>query len=651
MAEALLQYAGNRQSTTANNTTTTTTRKRKKYANHHIPRFLELRDTEVCRRSASVLQVVRDGRRLTAQALRDEHNGLSLSFPVLVTDTAESIGMTVPKDCTVRMVAQHIGPAYPVSVIDVQHQEELEGWTLGDLVEYFEDEERLLYHTTSFAATETQPRRASQRRQRKSVQRRQEQRLHGGNDNDDEDDGHVTMTSTSPRVLNQISLEFSKTPLARVVKSPTVVRELDWIDWAWPSNQPLTKPRVQYYCLTSAQGCYTDYHVDFGGTSVWYHVVQGQKVFSLLPPTPTNLQIYEDWLCRSDQSQVFLPDLILQPQQQHDDNNNNNDDDKTAKEPVVLHVELQQGQTLLIPTGWIHAVYTPVDSLVLGGNFLHGLDAGIQLAVHGLETRTRVPGKFRFPSYLPLMVHVGRHHLHQLRLGLSDWSMREIRECQHLWDALHQWCRVGSDPGLVQTVQQHILKKKDGGGGGGEFDTVDDWLNAIVSERQRVLDANRILPNPHYKPPPTTTTTSTTSLRLQLPTSNNNNNNNKKETTSSSSSSSSSSPFRITLSSSAMYSAIPPINNNNNNNGSKKNRKREEFDGFAAKDGEDDEWKPSGGSSSSGKRRSSSSSSLATPKRRSTTAAPKPKKTVAKKRPSVSKPSTTSRQRLLKRMR
>lgn len=31
---------------------------------------------------------------------------------------------------------------------------------------------------------------------------------------------------------------------------------------------------------------------------------------------------------------------------------------------------LHAGETLFIPGGWIHAVYTPVDSLVIGGNFL-----------------------------------------------------------------------------------------------------------------------------------------------------------------------------------------------------------------------------------------------------------------------------------------
>ena len=35
---------------------------------------------------------------------------------------------------------------------------------------------------------------------------------------------------------------------------------------------------MQKYCLMSVAGCYTDFHIDFGGTSVWYHLLKGQKV-------------------------------------------------------------------------------------------------------------------------------------------------------------------------------------------------------------------------------------------------------------------------------------------------------------------------------------------------------------------------------------
>lgn len=43
-----------------------------------------------------------------------------------------------------------------------------------------------------------------------------------------------------------------------------------------------------------------------------------------------------------------------------------------------VRVSVSAGETLLIPGGWPHAVVTPEDSVVVGGNFLHGLDLRCQ---------------------------------------------------------------------------------------------------------------------------------------------------------------------------------------------------------------------------------------------------------------------------------
>ena len=40
--------------------------------------------------------------------------------------------------------------------------------------------------------------------------------------------------------------------------------------------------------------------------------------------------------------------------------------------------------------GWIHAVYTPVDSLVFGGNFLHSFNMDLQLRIADIEVKTHV---------------------------------------------------------------------------------------------------------------------------------------------------------------------------------------------------------------------------------------------------------------------
>jgi hypothetical protein len=76
---------------------------------------------------------------------------------------------------------------------------------------------------------------------------------------------------------------------------------------------------------------------------------------------------------------------------------------------------IKAGQTLLLPGGWIHAVYTPLDSLVYGGNFL--LSPGLlrQLQVHQLETSARVPRKYLFPYYKQMLWYAACCSLQQHR--------------------------------------------------------------------------------------------------------------------------------------------------------------------------------------------------------------------------------------------
>ncbi|KAJ8951462.1 hypothetical protein NQ318_006895 [Aromia moschata] len=141
------------------------------------------------------------------------------------------------------------------------------------------------------------------------------------------------------RVFNVVSLEFSSTGLANLVEAPFIARKLDWVNSVWPPDFAVGKPQVQKYCLMSVKDSYTDFHIDFGGTSVWYHVLR-EKKFYFIKPTP------------SQSDTLFSVDDVYK-----------------SKRDVFW----RSGQTMLIPTGWIYAVYTPVDSLVFGGNFLHSL--------------------------------------------------------------------------------------------------------------------------------------------------------------------------------------------------------------------------------------------------------------------------------------
>jgi len=79
----------------------------------------------------------------------------------------------------------------------------------------------------------------------------------------------------------------------------------------------------------SVAGCYTDFHIDLGGTSVWYHILRGKKIFWLIPPTEENLQAYIDWSTSGEQEHVFLADKCSDCQR----------------------ISLSQGSTFFIPTG------------------------------------------------------------------------------------------------------------------------------------------------------------------------------------------------------------------------------------------------------------------------------------------------------------
>jgi hypothetical protein len=61
--------------------------------------------------------------------------------------------------------------------------------------------------------------------------------------------------------------------------------------------------------------------------------------------------------------------------------------------------ELTPGETLVIPSGWIHAVYTPEKALVFGGNFVHCSSILRQLQVYSIECRTKVGMAYRFPYF------------------------------------------------------------------------------------------------------------------------------------------------------------------------------------------------------------------------------------------------------------
>lgn len=150
----------------------------------------------------------------------------------------------------------------------------------------------------------------------------------------------------------------------------------------------------------SVEGCFTDFHVDFGGSSVWYHVLRGQKVFWLIPPTEENILKFEEWSHSTEQSNIFFGDVVDQ----------------------CCRITLEPGNTFFMPSGWIHAVYTPKDSLVFGANFMNSFCIANQLRVWNTENYTQVSNKFRYPFFVELMWYVVARYVHCL-MGRNHLSV------------------------------------------------------------------------------------------------------------------------------------------------------------------------------------------------------------------------------------
>ncbi|KAK3701264.1 hypothetical protein RRG08_066757 [Elysia crispata] len=279
------------------------------------------------------------------------------SVPILC-EKKDGLGLTLPPSSfTVQDIEQLVGPMREIDVIDVSRQDDIK-MIMREWTEYYNSPNR-------------------------------------------------------EKIFNVISLEFSNTKLSEYVNPPSIIRQISWARNVWPEQLPedctLARPEVQKYCLMGVKDSFTDFHIDFGGTSVWYHVLKGEKVFYLIQPSKRNLDLYEKWLASSNQSEKFFGDQV---------------DD-------CFRLVVKQGHTLFIPTGWIHAVLTPIDSLVFGGNFLHNYNVPLQLKCHDIERNVNTPEKYMFPSYETMNWYAAKSILDIIK----DFTEENKAPAQYLVDA------------------------------------------------------------------------------------------------------------------------------------------------------------------------------------------------------------------------
>ncbi|PPQ63192.1 hypothetical protein CVT24_005737 [Panaeolus cyanescens] len=367
----------------------------------------------------------------------------AMKEPVII-EKPDGLGMQMPPEgLTVEHVAEYIGEDVPLEVMDCATQSASPGWNLGKWADYYELE-----------------------------------------------------ASKRDKILNVISLEISGTELADMILPPKIVRDLDWVENFWPGTRKgkgHAYPKVQLYCLMGVAGAWTDWHIDFAGSSVYYHILHGSKIFYFIRPTPANLAAYEKWSGSELQYQAWLGDMVDE----------------------VVKVELVAGNTMIIPSGWIHAVYTPVDTLVFGGNFLQSYDVAMQFRIREIEIATQVPKKFTFPMFTKLCWYVGDKYLRDLKspsgggfgsrvlegvLRLSDYLVSEARMLENGNDQQKKEAkeqipsdRVKDGPAMARELRWRVKQAMG-------YSSEDESGRVKRTLKRRRIDGNEPGPFRHFRP-------------------------------------------------------------------------------------------------------------------------------------------------------
>jgi hypothetical protein len=237
------------QQTTTNNNSKMSNIYDYKFPHRNIPYFFKTPFYNENLTNLKKALVLTDGSRLTVENVNNQ--SISIHYPIIVTDSPESIGMTVTlpsvknssdeedgeeldenlahkkerngkkkvpkpqeKDTStiyiIKQIAAVVGERSLVATIDVAKQEENRAkWRFHDLVDYFDDLDCQKYTEVSLALVLSK---------NNTLQKRQSNNI---------------CTNGNFEIINQVSYEFSQTKLKEYIRSPQLVRDIDWTDIAW----------------------------------------------------------------------------------------------------------------------------------------------------------------------------------------------------------------------------------------------------------------------------------------------------------------------------------------------------------------------------------------------------------------------------------
>lgn len=141
-------------------------------------------------------------------------------------------------------------------------------------------------------------------------------------------------------------------------------------------------------------GFFLDFHIEPSGSAIWYYNSEGSMSFFLAKPTHHNLKCFTEWYENNDtDSEVLFSDICKE----------------------IYRVDIEKGDFLLIPSGYIYSFYCNENSILYTGNFLHGYDIYTELNVRDIEENLKFPPELFYPEFYCQLWYAAQNYLADLR--------------------------------------------------------------------------------------------------------------------------------------------------------------------------------------------------------------------------------------------
>lgn len=259
------------------------------------------------------------------------------------------------------------------------------------------------------------------------------------------------------------SLELTPTEMQEEVSPPEFARSIDMIELAWspPDIKPKStgdkikstgnktkaedpernglKPEVNRFLQINMAGSYINFHLDATGSGIWHHVLRGTEVLYLIKgPVERIVTKYNEWYLTT---------------YSHAANETSMEDD----DELEFHrVEVSEGETIFLPGGFFRAMKYPVETIVIGGNYLNVFNLNTHLRLFQVETDYAINKDLRQLVTFPKFAEACWRYAYKVCRLIIEQGMFSFSCC--IRDQLRYLCQYMTEGNGFDVVSEKLEK-------------------------------------------------------------------------------------------------------------------------------------------------------------------------------------------------